>query len=69
MNDPSVTKYLMVLTDGKSTGQAQMIKDLSDKLWAMNITCFAIGVGHKISPKELDYIAHGQEHLRFEVCI
>ena len=67
MDDPKVTKYLMVLTDGRSTGQSQMIKDLSDKLWAMNITCFAIGVGQNISPQELDFISHGQQHLRFEV--
>ena len=67
MRDPDVAKYLMVLTDGVSTGQTQKIKQISDLLWQMNVTSFAIGVGNSVSNKELDLIAHGHKHLRFSV--
>ena len=33
MNDPSVAKYLMVMTDGKSTGIS--IKSSNDLIWSM----------------------------------
>merc|ERR1719431_44653 len=67
MGEPDVAKYLMVLTDGKSSGQTRTIKQVSDLLWQMNITSFAIGVGNSVSNKELDFIAHGQKHLTFSV--
>ena len=66
-SNSEVSKYLFVLTDGKSTGQAQMVKTVSDEIYNAGITAFAIGVGQGVSTTELDYISHGDRNKRFMV--